>query len=470
MRINHSILERIEELDIKFVHFRYSDIKGRLHQTTFSARAVDKTLLEAGIPFDGSSLVGYKSIHESDMLLRPEHLSPFFDPFSQEPALIVYCNVVEPSTGDLYSHDPRSIAHRAEKYMQTTGLADTAYMGPEIEFFLFDDVQYKVSGEHTFFKIKADESPTSSSCDLAHGNLGHRPQEKKAYCAVSPLDSATEIRSEMVEALEIAGVEAEMHHHEVSPCQHEIGMRFSSLVDAADKAQLYKYVVQNVAHLHNRTATFMPKPIFGDNGSGMHVHQSLWLKGKPLFAGDAYEGLSELALYYIGGLLKHARALNAFTNPSTNSYKRLVPGYEAPVYLAYSYRNRSAACRVPYTQAIDKARRIEARFPDPSANPYLAFSAMLMAGLDGIKNKIHPGKAAEEDLYHLTKEQKLAYPSLCGSLREALDALEKDHAFLLEGGVYTKDFINKYIEIKTEEIDLLNMTPHPMEYKLYYSI
>lgn len=462
------VLAHISEHSIKFVDFRFTDICGIWHHMTFPVSHVDKNLLAEGIYIDGSSIVGWRAIHESDMIMKPD-LSRFtMDPFSTQKTLIIHCCVYDPQTNSPYDRDPRSIAGRAETYLANSGIATTAYFGPEAEFFIFDGVRFGVESTQSFYEIVADEFNSVNGHDMGEDSHGHRCLPKHAYFPVSPLDSLHDMRSEMCTTMAEMGLVVERHHHEVAPAQHEIGFQFSTLVHTADNTQIFKYVVKNIAHSYGKTATFMPKPIFGDNGSGMHVHQSLWKNDAPLFAGNLYNGLSEMALYYIGGIMKHAKVLNAFTNPTTNSYKRLVPGYEAPVILAYSARNRSAACRIPFSVG-PKSKRIEIRFPDPLANPYLAFSAMLMAGLDGIRNKIHPGDPADQDLFE-DKAAASKHPTVAGSLREALEALEQDHAFLLEGDVFTKDFLDAYARIKWEEVHAYEMTPHPIEFKKYYAM
>jgi len=463
------VLELIQEHDVKYVDFRFTDPKGKLQHTAQHVCTVDEELLTDGIMFDGSSIAGWKSINESDMILMPDLSTAVLDPFAAQTQLIIFCDIVEPSTGQLYDRDPRSIAKRAVGYIAESGVGDTAYFGPEAEFFVFDDVRFDVQQGHVFYKIESDESPWVSGKELPEGNPGHRPPTKGGYFPVNPVDSGVDLRAEMLTVMEQMGLPVEKHHHEVAPAQHELGCKFGTMIQAADWMQLYKYVVHNVAHSYGKTATFMPKPLFGDNGSGMHVHQSIWKDGKPLFAGSGYADLSDTALYYIGGIIKHAKALNAFTNPLTNSYKRLVPGFEAPVLLAYSARNRSASCRIPYV-ASPKGKRVEIRFPDPGANPYLAFAAMLMAGLDGIKNKIHPGDPMDKNLYDLPPEELAQVPTVCGSLREALESLKKDHEFLIAGDVFSKEFIDSYIELKYEEVYRFEHTPHPVEYAMYYSV
>lgn len=465
------ILKRIKEEEIEYVDFRFTDMRGKWHHTAQHVSTVDEELLTDGIMFDGSSISGWKAINESDMILKPDLKTATRDLYSAAPQLVVFCDVLEPSTGQGYSRDPRSLAKRAEAHVVSSGLADTAYFGPEAEFFIFDDVRFRAAQTESFFHLESYEFPQNNGkqYDAPQANQGHRPAPKGGYFPVPPVDSIADIRAEMLSNLAEMGVEVEKHHHEVAPAQHELGIKFSTMVRTADNMQLYKYVVHNVAAGWNKSATFMPKPVYGDNGSGMHVHQSLWKGGKPLFAGNGYADLSETALFYIGGIIKHAKALNALTNPSTNSYKRLVPGYEAPVLLAYSSRNRSASCRIPYV-ASPKGKRIEIRFPDPSANPYLAYAAMLMAGLDGIQNKIHPGEAMDKNLYDLPPEELKQVPTVCGSLREALESLDADRAFLKKGNVFTDDFIDAYLELKMEEVRRFEMTPHPVEFELYYSV
>src|SRR5579872_610133 len=452
-----TILSRIKDEEIDWVDLRFTDPKGKWQHLTMSSVVIDEDALTDGLMFDGSSIAGWKAINESDMILKPDLDAAYVDPFSATPMLVLFCNVVEPSTGELYGRDPRSTANRAEAYLKQTGVADTVYVGPEAEFFMFDDVRFEDSYSTSCYRIDDIELPTNTNREYEGGNLAHRPRAKGGYFPVAPVDSAQDIRGEMVSTMLEMGLPCDKHHHEVAAAQHELGLTFGSLVETADRMQIYKYVVHMVAHAYGKTATFMPKPIAKDNGSGMHTHMSLWKGGKPLFAGNGYAGLSETAIYFIGGVIKHARALNAFTNPTTNSYKRLVPGFEAPVLLAYSSRNRSASCRIPYV-ASPKAKRVEVRFPDAAANPYLAFSAMLMAGLDGIKNKIHPGDALDVDLYHLPSDKIKTLPSLCSSLEQALNCLEENHQFLLAGNVFSEDLIHSYIEVKREEVTRLNMT------------
>ena len=464
------VMKMVQENDVKFVDFRFTDTRGKEQHVTVPVSAFDEDKFTEGHAFDGSSIAGWKGIQASDMLLMPDPDTANIDPFMDEPTLILSCDVIEPDTGKGYDRDPRSIGKRAEAYLKSTGIGDVAYFGPEPEFFIFDSVTWgdDMSGCHV--KIRSEEAAWSSGEQTEAGNIGHRPKVKGGYFPVPPIDSLQDIRSAMCLALEEMGVPVEVHHHEVATAgQCEIGTKFSSLVQRADWTQIQKYVTHNVAHAYGKTATFMPKPIVGDNGSGMHVHQSIWKDGKNLFAGNGYAGLSELALYYIGGIIKHAKALNAITNPGTNSYKRLVPGFEAPVMLAYSARNRSASIRIPHV-ASDKARRIETRFPDPIANPYMCFAALLMAGLDGIQNKIHPGDPATKNLYDLEPEEEAKIPTVCSSLEMALDELDKDREFLTKGGVFSNDFIDAYIELKMEEVTRLRMTTHPVEFDLYYSV
>ncbi|MCH8550788.1 MAG: glutamate--ammonia ligase [Natronospirillum sp.] len=463
-------LKLIKDNDAKWVDLRFTDSKGKEQHVTIPAKGVDEEFFETGQMFDGSSIAGWKGINESDMILMPDDAASVMDPFTEDSTVIVRCDIVEPSTMQGYERDPRSVAKRAEAYLKSTGLGDTAFFGPEPEFFVFDSVNWHVNMQGAGYSIESEEGAWASADKFEGGNMGHRPRVKGGYFPVPPVDSLYDVRSAMCDAMEAMGLDIEVHHHEVGNAgQCEIGVKFNTLVAKADEVQIMKYCVHNVAHAYGKTATFMPKPLVGDNGSGMHVHQSFWKDGVNQFAGDKYSGLSETALYYIGGIIKHARALNAFTNASTNSYKRLVPGFEAPVMLAYSARNRSASIRVPYV-ASPKGKRIETRFPDPTANPYLAFAALLMAGLDGVKNKIHPGDAADKDLYDLPAEEALEIPTVANSLEQALEALKEDHAFLTEGGVFSEDMINGYIELKEDDIERLRMTTHPVEFDLYYSV
>ncbi|WP_299616168.1 type I glutamate--ammonia ligase [Pelagibius sp.] len=463
-----TILEMIKENNVVYVDYRFTDPRGKWQHLAIHVDAVDDDALTEGVMFDGSSIAGWKAINESDMILQPDLSTAVMDPFSNLPQLILFCNIVEPSTGQLYHRDPRSTAVRAENYLKASGIGDQCFWGPEAEFFVFDDVRFDVSQNQTFYFLDSEEGPYNTGSVFENGNLGHRPGIKGGYFPVPPVDSGMDLRAEMLKVMGEMGLSIEKHHHEVAPSQHELGMKFAPLVQAADQLQIYKYVVHQVAHQYGKSATFMPKPVAEDNGSGMHTHQSIWKDGNPLFAGDSYAGLSETCLHYIGGIIKHAKTINAFTNPSTNSYKRLIPGFEAPVLLAYSARNRSASCRIPYGDS-PKAKRVEVRFPDPTANPYLAFSAMLMAGLDGIKNKIHPGDPMDKDLYDLPPEELADVPTVCGSLREAVACLEADHEFLLAGDVFSKDQIAGYIDLKWEEVYQFEHSPHPVEFKMYYS-
>ncbi len=463
-----SILAMIKEKDVKYVDLRFTDPRGKMQHVTFDIDLIDEEIFAEGTMFDGSSIAGWKAINESDMVLMPDPDTAVIDPFYAQTTLAIMCDILEPSTGEAYDRDPRTTAKKGLAYLQQTGIGDTAFFGPEAEFFVFDDVQFSSDPYNTGFRVDSVELPTNTGTEYEIGNLGHRPRTKGGYFPVNPIDSAQDLRSEMLTVMKEMGVDTEKHHHEVAAAQHELGMKFDTLVRVADKLQIYKYVVHNVAHAYGKTATFMPKPVFGDNGTGMHCHQSIWKDGQPLFAGSGYADLSDMCLYYIGGILKHAKAINAFSNPSTNSYKRLVPGYEAPVLLAYSARNRSASCRIPHGTS-PKAKRIEIRFPDPAANPYLAFTAMLMAGLDGIENKIHPGEPMDKDLYALPPEELANVPTVAGSLREALGALDTDRDFLKKGGVFTDGQIDAYMELKWEEVMRYEMTPHPVEYDMYYS-
>ena len=466
------IMKLVKDENIKFVDFRFTDTRGKEQHVTVPLSHFDADKFVSGHAFDGSSIAGWKGIEASDMLLMPDANTAFIDPFFQETTLVISCDVYEPETMTPYDRDPRSIAGRAEAYLKTTGLGDTAYFGPEPEFFLFDDVRWKVDMRGCFYRIDDEEASWNTGTKMEGGNKGHRPTVKGGYFPVPPVDSTQDMRTEMVMLLEQIGIPVEVFHHEVAGAgQNEIGTKFSTLVERADWTQKLKYIVQNVAHQYGKTATFMPKPIVGDNGSGMHVHQSIWKDGKNLFAGNGYAGLSEFALFYVGGIIKHARVLNAITNPGTNSYKRLVPGFEAPVKLAYSARNRSASIRIPFVSS-DKGRRIETRFPDPLANPYLCFAALMMAGLDGVQNKIHPGEAATKDLYHLPPEEDALVPTVCSSLEQALDNLadKEKRAFLTKGGVFTDSMLDAYIELKRGEVQRLNMTTHPVEFDMYYSL
>ena len=462
-------LDLIKEHEARWIDLRFTDTKGKEQHVTYPANVVNDSFFEEGKMFDGSSIAGWKGINESDMILMPDDSTAMLDPFYDEATIIVRCDIVEPATMQGYDRDPRSIGRRAEEYLKSTGLGDKALFGPEPEFFIFDSVHYASTMGGAFYKIKSEEAAWDSGADT-EGKTGHAPRVKGGYFPVAPIDSLHDIRAAMCNAMEAMGLEIEVHHHEVANAgQCEIGVGANTLVKKADEVQILKYCVHNVAHQYGKTATFMPKPLIGDNGSGMHVHQSFSKAGVNQFAGDAYAGLSETALYYIGGIIKHAKSLNAFCNASTNSYKRLVPGFEAPVMLAYSARNRSASIRVPFVSGA-KAKRIETRFPDPTANPYLAFAALLMAGIDGVQNKIHPGDPATKDLYDLEPEEEAEIPTVCASLEEALLSLEADHDYLTAGGVFTKDFIDSYIALKRADIQRVDMTPHPVEFELYYSV
>jgi len=464
------VLKLVKENEVKFVDFRFTDTRGKEQHVTVPVSHFDEDKFSAGHAFDGSSIAGWKGIEASDMLLMPDPNTAVIDPFFEETTLNLTCDVLEPADGKPYDRDPRSIAKKAEAYLKASGLGDTAFFGPEPEFFIFDDVRWKADMSGSFVEIDVDEAPWNTGKKYESGNSGHRPTVKGGYFPVPPVDSTQDIRAEISLVLESLGIPVEVFHHEVAGAgQNEIGTKFSTLVERADWTQKLKYVIWNVCHAYGKTATFMPKPLQGDNGSGMHVHQSIWKDGKNLFAGDGYAGLSDTALYYIGGIIKHARALNAITNPGTNSYKRLVPGFEAPVKLAYSAKNRSASIRIPFV-SNPKARRIEARFPDPLANPYLCFSALLMAGLDGIENKIHPGEAATKDLYHLPPEEDALVPTVCHSLDQALEYLDKGRSFLTKGGVFTDAFIDAYIDLKMQEVTRFRMAPHPVEFDMYYSL
>ena len=463
-------LELIKESEARWIDLRFTDTKGKEHHVSLPSTEVNDSFFIDGKMFDGSSIGGWKGINESDMVLMPDDDSAVLDPFTDDATVIIRCNIVEPLTMLGYNRDPRSIADRAQEYMRSTGIADTVLFGPEPEFFVFDEVKWGASMSGAFYKIASEEAAWASEHDFPTGNRGHRPGVKGGYFPVPPVDTLHDLRAAMCDAMTSMGLVVEVHHHEVATAgQCEIGVGPNTLTKKADEVQILKYCVHNVAHTYGKTATFMPKPLVGDNGSGMHCHQSLSKDGKNIFTGDVYAGLSETALFYIGGVIKHARAINAFSNPATNSYKRLVPGYEAPVMLAYSARNRSASIRIPFVPN-PKARRIEVRFPDPAANPYLAFTALLMAGLDGIKNKIHPGDAADKDLYDLPPEEAKTIPTVCGSLEQALAALDADRAFLTVGGVMDDDMIDAYIELKQIEVDRLRMTTHPVEFDMYYSV
>ena len=463
-----AVLKQIKDEDVAYVDIRFTDTRGKVQHVTVDCDLVDEDFLEEGFMFDGSSIAGWKSIENSDMKLMPDTTSTYLDPFYAEKTLCIHCSIVEPDTGEAYERDPRGTAQKAEAYLKASGIGDVAYMGPEAEFFLFDDVRFSNTINKVSYEVDATDASWNTDTEYEMGNMGHRPGLKGGYFPVNPIDEAQDLRGEMLSTMKRLGMKVDKHHHEVASCQHELGLIFDSLTKQADELQKYKYVIHNVAHAYGKSATFMPKPIYGDNGTGMHVNMSIWKDGKPLFAGDKYADLSDEALYFIGGILKHAKSLNAFTNPSTNSYKRLIPGFEAPVLRAYSARNRSGCVRIPWTES-PKAKRVEARFPDPSANPYLCFAALLMAGLDGIKNKTHPGEAMDKNLYDLPAEELADIPTVCGSLREAMEELQSDHDYLLAGDVFTKDQIDGYIELKMEEIETYEHTPHPVEFGMYYS-
>ncbi|MEY3016935.1 MAG: hypothetical protein RL336_70 [Pseudomonadota bacterium] len=468
--MSENTLKLIKDNEAKWADLRFTDTHGKEQHVTIPASEIDEDFFVDGKMFDGSSIAGWKGINESDMILMPDDAASLMDPFFDESTVIIRCQIVDPISMQGYNRDPRSIAARAEEYLASTGIGDTALFGPEPEFFIFDDIKWHSDISGAGYSINSEEAAWSSSRDFHDGNMGHRPGIKGGYFPVPPVDSLHEIRGQMCNAMEAMGLTIEVHHHEVATAgQCEIGVGPNTLVKKADEVQVLKYCVHNVAHMYGKTATFMPKPLIGDNGSGMHLHQSISKNGTNIMAGDAYAGLSEEALYYIGGIIKHARAINAFANPSTNSYKRLVPGFEAPVMLAYSARNRSASIRIPFVGS-PKARRIEVRFGDPAANPYLMFTAMLMAGIDGIKNKIHPGDAADKDLYDLPPEEEKAIPKVCASLEEALAALDADREFLKAGGVMDDDMIDAYIELKMQDVQRIRMTPHPIEFDMYYSV
>ncbi|MBC6407366.1 MAG: type I glutamate--ammonia ligase [Rhodobacteraceae bacterium] len=465
---SEKLLETMKKEEAAYLDLRFTDVRGALHHVSLNASLVDEDLLEEGFMFDGSSIAGWKSIEASDMKLLPDTDSGYVDPFYAEKTMCLHCSVVEPETGEAYERDPRSTARKAETYLVASGIGDTAFFGPEAEFFLFDSVRFSNTINKVSYEVDARDGSWNSDTEYETGNMGHRPGVKGGYFPLNPVDDAHDLRSEMLSTMKQIGMNVDKHHHEVASCQHELGLIFNSLVRQADELQKYKYIIRNVAHAYGKSASFMAKPLYGDNGSGMHVNMSLWKDSNPLFAGNRYADLSELALHFIGGVLKHARTLNAFTNPATNSYKRLVPGFEAPVLRAYSSRNRSGCVRIPWAES-PKAKRIEARFPDPLTNPYLGFSALLMAGLDGIRSRIDPGESMDKNLYDLPAEELRGIPTVCGSLREALGALEEDHGFLLAGNVFTTDQIEAYIDLKMEEVILFETTPHPVEFGLYYS-
>jgi glutamine synthetase len=465
--MSKELLSMIANEGVEYVDIRFTDPRGKLQHVTVCSDQVDADFLEEGFMFDGSSISGWKSIEESDMKLMPDASTAYLDPFYAEKTVCVHCTVVEPDTGESYARDPRGCAQRAEAYLKSTGIGDVAYMGPEAEFFLFDDVRFESKINKVSYEVDAVDASWNSDTKYEMGNMGHRAGIKGGYFPVNPTDDAHDIRGEMLSTMKRMGMKVDKHHHEVASCQHELGLIFGSLTHQADELQKYKYVIHNVAHAYGKSATFMPKPIAGDNGTGMHVNMSIFKGGKPLFAGDKYADLSDEALYFIGGILQHAKALNAFTNPATNSYKRLIPGFEAPVLRAYSARNRSGCVRIPWAESPN-AKRVEARFPDPAANPYLCFAALLMAGLDGIKNKINPGEASDKDLYDLPPEELADIPTVCGSLREALEELKTDMDFLTAGGVFTEDQIQGYIDLKMDEVLHYEHTPHPVEFGMYY--
>ncbi len=468
--MSEQTLNLLKESEARWVDLRFTDTKGKEQHVTIPTSEVNDEFFEDGKMFDGSSIAGWKGINESDMIMMPDDSTAVLDPFTDEPTVNLRCDILEPTTGQGYDRDPRSIAERAEEYLKTTGIGDSCLFGPEPEFFVFDDVKWHADMSGAGYTINSEEAAWASSHSIEGGNVGHRPGVKGGYFPVPPVDSLHDLRAAMCNAMEAMGLQIEVHHHEVGTAgQCEIGVAANSLAKKADEVQILKYCTHNVAHSYGKTATFMPKPIVGDNGSGMHVHMSIAKDGQNVMAGDGYAGLSETALYYIGGVIKHARALNAFTNASTNSYKRLVPGFEAPVMLAYSARNRSASIRIPYV-TNPKARRIEVRFPDPTANPYLAFAALLMAGLDGVQNKIHPGDPRDKDLYDLPSHEEAEIPTVASSLEQALAALDADRSFLTAGGVFSDDSIDAYIALKNEEIEKLNMTTHPVEFDMYYSV
>ncbi|HBB55091.1 MAG TPA: type I glutamate--ammonia ligase [Hyphomonadaceae bacterium] len=461
------VQKMIKDNDVQFVDLRFTDPRGKMQHVSFDLSMVDDSFLEEGTMFDGSSIAGWKAINESDMIMQPDLSTAAIDPFYQQTTLFMFCDILEPATREPYGRDPRRTARAAERYLASTGIGDVAFFGPEAEFFMFDDVRWSIEPHNTAYSFDSTELPLNSARVYPAGNTGMRPGPKGGYFPVPPIDSAQDIRAEMLSIMGKLGMQPEKHHHEVAPAQHELGLKFSTLTVMADRMQLYKYVIQNVAAQYGKSATFMPKPMYKDNGSGMHVHQSIWRNGQPLFAGDRYAGLSDTCLYYIGGIIKHARAINAISNATTNSYKRLVPGYEAPVLLAYSARNRSASIRIPFGTG-PKAKRIETRFPDPAGNFYLTYAALLMAGLDGIENRIHPGDPMDKDLYSLPPQELKNIPTVCGSLREALGALDADRAFLTRGDVFTDDQLDSYIELKTEELMRFEMHPHPVEFEMYY--
>jgi glutamine synthetase len=461
------VLKMIKDNEVQYVDLRFTDMRGKMQHVTMDVSMVDENFFSEGTMFDGSSIAGWKAINESDMVMMPDAMGAHIDPFYQQTTLAMFCDILEPGTLQPYNRCPRGIGKKAEAYIAASGVGDTGYFGPEAEFFVFDDVRWSTDPWNTGYSFDSTELPANTGKHYEAGNMGHRPGPKGGYFPVPPIDSGQDLRGEMLAVMGEIGLQPEKHHHEVAPAQHELGLRFNTLVRMADNMNLYKYVIHNVAASYGKTATFMPKPFYRDNGSGMHVHQSIWKGGQNLFAGDRYADLSEMCLYYIGGIIKHARAINAFANSTTNSYKRLVPGYEAPVLLAYSARNRSASCRIPHGSGA-KAKRVEVRFPDPAGNMYLTYVALLMAGIDGILTKTHPGEALDKNLYDLPPEELKQVPTVCGSLREALSALDADRDFLKKGGVMDDDFINAYMDLKYEELDRFETHPHPVEFDMYY--
>jgi glutamine synthetase len=461
------IMKLVQEKSVQYVDLRFTDLRGKMQHVTMDVSMIDEGALTEGFMFDGSSIAGWKAINESDMVMMPDSAGAHIDPFFQQTTLAVFCDILEPGTMQPYNRCPRGIGKRAEAYIQSSGVGDTGYFGPEAEFFVFDDVRWSVEPWNTGYSFDSTELPVNTNKPYEGGNMGHRPGPKGGYFPVPPIDSGQDLRGEMLEIMGSIGLNPEKHHHEVAPAQHELGLKFSTLVRMADNMNLYKYIIHQVAHQYGKTATFMPKPYYKDNGSGMHVHQSIWKGGQNLFAGDRYADLSEMCLHYIGGIIKHAKAINAFTNSTTNSYKRLVPGYEAPVLLAYSARNRSASCRIPHGTGA-KAKRVEVRFPDPAGNMYLSYVALLMAGIDGIVNKIDPGGPLDKNLYDLPPEELKQVPTVCGSLREAIESLDADRDFLKKGGVMDDDLIDAYLDLKREELDRFETHPHPVEFEMYY--
>jgi glutamine synthetase len=465
--MSQDVLKMIKDHEVQYVDLRFTDLRGKMQHVTMDISMINEEIFAEGTMFDGSSIAGWKAINESDMVMMPDPLGAHIDPFYQQTTLALFCDILEPGTLQPYNRCPRGIGKRAEAYVTASGVGDTAYFGPEAEFFVFDDVRWSTEPWNTGYSFDSTELPVNTNKPYDGGNMGHRPGPKGGYFPVPPIDSGQDLRGEMLAVMGEIGLQPEKHHHEVAPAQHELGLRFNTLVRMADSMNLYKYVIHNVANSYGKTATFMPKPYYKDNGSGMHVHQSIWRGGQNTFAGDRYADLSETCLYYIGGIIKHARAINAFANSTTNSYKRLVPGYEAPVLLAYSARNRSASCRIPHGAGA-KAKRVEVRFPDPAGNMYLTYVALLMAGIDGILTKTHPGEALDKNLYDLPPEELKNVPTVCGSLREAIGALDGDRDFLKKGGVMDDDMIDAYLDLKREELDRFETHPHPVEFDMYY--